>query len=1228
HDHDDDEGCHGHEGNTPTIVRFVENKQQWEPHIRYAAEIPRGKVYFEDGKLTYLLANLSHLHDAWFHSDKPRNEIQIPIEGHAWYMHFEGANPSPELVSDQRYPDYNNYFIGDDPEKWASKVGIFGTVTYQNLYPGVNLKFYGKTNSLKYDVELAANADPNQVKFRYEGLDGMELVDGMLVMKTILGEVTEMAPYAYQSIDGRQVEVPCEFVLNGEVVSFGFPNGYDESLPLVIDPNLIFGSYTGSTADNFGYTATYDTSGNLYGGGIVFGMGYPVTPGAFQDTFQGGVNGLPFPTGFDISISKFNPTGTALVWSTYLGGTTSNEQPHSLITNDDAELVVYGRTWSTDYPVTAGAVQAANAGISDIVVTRLNAAGAGLIGSTYMGGTANDGLNIQTIFAQNGLYYNYGDDARGEVMLDDQDNIYIASCTQSNNFPVTAGVVQPAFGGGLQDGCVFKLNPNCTALLWSTYLGGAANDAAYSVKVSATNEPYVTGGTESADFPTTPGVVQTALAGGIDGFITRLNPTATGITASTFLGTSAYDQCYFLELDAAQNAYVIGQTRGNWPVTPGVYSNPNGNQFIARYDANLQNTGFSTVFGAGQNAVDISPTAFLVDRCGFIYVSGWGGSTNYEGDVGSLPVTSDAFQDSTANDSSDMYLLVLEPDAVGLEYASYYGGPTSAEHVDGGTSRFDKNLIVYQAVCAGCLFANNDFPTTPGVVSQTNNSNNCNLGVFKFAFEPQDVIAAYIATTFDSCAPFPVSFTNNSQGGVAYIWDYGDGSPLDTTFNAFHLYQVPGTYTVTLVAVDSNSCNFSDTSVQTVTVFANPIALAGGADTTCAGGAVQLTSGGGQFYDWSPGIWLSDSTIANPIANPQTDIVYEVIVRDTNGCTDTATVAIEVSEFEADAGPPTSFCEGTGGAQLMAGAINGGTSPYYYTWWCDSTNTFCGLDSMFDNDPIANPTQTTWYYLQVQDSRGCLSNIDSVLVEVLPVPIADAGADVGICQPPAPGVVLNGSFTNAPGPFTYYWIPGTGLNDSTLLNPYARPDTTTIYTLVGLSANGCSSNPTTTDTLSTVTVTVHPMPIAEAGPDLHVCATDSQIIQGFGSNAGPLYDFEWSPSTGLSDSTIANPIGSPPFTHEYILTVWSNGCPSIGDTMTLWVHTLPTPSAGNIQEICLGDSAYLDAFGAGDSSAFYTYEWMPGASMSDSTAENPAASPDTTTWYYLTVTSSWGCESP
>jgi gliding motility-associated-like protein len=340
------------------------------------------------------------------------------------------------------------------------------------------------------------------------------------------------------------------------------------------------------------------------------------------------------------------------------------------------------------------------------------------------------------------------------------------------------------------------------------------------------------------------------------------------------------------------------------------------------------------------------------------------------------------------------------------------------------------------------------------------------------------------------------------------------------------------------------------------------------------------------------------------------------------------TVFVKVNtDFFSFAGPDAGFCEGSGGAQLNATPI-GGTPPYYYSWNCTNP-TGCGLSNPYISNPIANPSDTTTYYVQITDAFGCTSEIDSVVVWELKLPIVDAGPDRIICEGDT-GIHLFGAVLNpveAPGPYTYLWSPSSGLNDPTLPDPYCNPDTTTIYTLVVTAISGCTSVPTTLDTLSTVTVNVNTRPNVEAGPDLHICYGDSTHLLGYADNAGPEYSFEWTPNLGLADSSDATPMASPPFTTTYFLVAWSNGCPSVADSVTLNVHTIPTADPGPILDICAGDSVQLNGIAGGDSTATYTYQWSPVDGLSDPFTAKPMASPDTTTLYTLIATSSWGCIS-
>ncbi|MEM7037464.1 MAG: PKD domain-containing protein, partial [Bacteroidota bacterium] len=379
------------------------------------------------------------------------------------------------------------------------------------------------------------------------------------------------------------------------------------------------------------------------------------------------------------------------------------------------------------------------------------------------------------------------------------------------------------------------------------------------------------------------------------------------------------------------------------------------------------------------------------------------------------------------------------------------------------------------------------------------------------------------------------------------------------------------------------------------------------------------------FQNGSP----ANSTDSMPVVSfLQPGLHAVTLVVNENGCTSSRTDTIEVyPEPEVVAGPDRSFCEGSGGVEIFAIAASG-TPPYAYTWWCDSTNTACGIDSLNDNDPKVNPGVSTWYYVQITDANGCTSGIDSLFVTIHPRPVVDAGPDVALCGENAPCEVLTPSISGSPGPFTYQWIPGAGLNDSTILYPCARPDTTTIYALVATDiGTGCSSDYNTLDTLSTVVVTVHPIPIANAGPDLHTCANDTVQLQGSATGAGPDYEVLWSPTSGVSDSASLHPFVSPPLTTDFSLVVWSNGCPSEADTATVFVHTIPSVDAGWDREICLGETAFLDATAAGDSTASYNFSWSQPSGLDDPLIEDPQASPDATTTYYVVATSTWGCHS-
>lgn len=813
-------------------IHFTENKGQWTEQVLYKATLDQATIYLEKNCITFDLANtedLTHLHHPSHKEDTSFNGI---VRKHCYKLWFEGCNAQPSVEKNIQSRSYNNYFIGNDENKWASKVYSYAEIIYKELYPGIDLKVYSRGNNFKYDFIVHPGADISNIKLRYEGLDGMYEVNNTLQLSASFAKITESEPVAYVQTEYYTLPVQCKYVLHDNILSFYIPQLYDKNYPLIIDPELVFASYTGSSQDNWGYTATYDLDGNLYGGGITFGSGYPTTTGTYQVSFGGGDPGDPpydfdpYDNGLDISISKFSPDGTSLIYSTYLGGD-GNELPHSLIVNSEGELLVYGTTGSEDFPVTASAYDVTfNGGGSvsvedgvitfpdgvDIIVSKFSADGSSLDGSTYIGGSGSDGLNLASA-----TFFNYGDFARGEVIVDESDNVFVASSTYSSDFPVTSGAFQTSIAGG-QDACVFKFNSSLSSLSWSTFVGGSNSDGAYSLKRNSSGEVIVGGGTNSSNFPVTSGTWHSSIQGGTDGWVAKLNASGTSLLAGSFVGTSSYDQVYFVEKDDDDYIYFTGQTKGSYYVSPGAYSETNGRQFITKINSALTTVDYSMVFGSGGSSIDISPSAFLVDDCQNVYVSGWGGNVNVEGSTSGMSITPDAIQSTT--DGSDFYFFVLQKDAADILFGSYFGGynTLAGEHVDGGTSRFDKGGTIYQGVCAGCG-GEDDFPVTPGVWSETNGSSNCNLGVAKIKLDLAGVYAISEAEpSISGCAPFTVLFDNLSSDAEEYIWDFGDGTASSTLFEPTHTFTDPGTYTVELVVIDSTTCNIADTAYLTIEV--------------------------------------------------------------------------------------------------------------------------------------------------------------------------------------------------------------------------------------------------------------------------------------------------------------------------------------------------------------------------------------------------------------------------
>ncbi len=500
-------------------------------------------------------------------------------------MKLLGANPEPRVTGREELPGKVNYFIGNDPTKWRTNVPTYGKVQYNDVYPGIDLIYYGNERHLEYDLVVGPGADPTRILLAFQGADKLELdAQGDLVLHTAAGAIRQRKPVIYQEVDGARREISGGYVLKG-AYRVGFQvAGYDSNRPLVIDPALFYSTYLGGSGDDFGVGIAVDASGNAYVGGQTFSANFPTTPGAFQTAFGGGRDGF---------VTKLNPTGSALVYSTYLGRA-GDDGVVGIAVDASGNAYVTGFTSSTNFPTTAGAFQTTyGGGPDDAFVTKLNPAGSTLVYSTYLGGSGND------------LGFGIAIDAAG--------NAYVTGSTSSANFPTSPGAFQTSFGGvgplSFGDAFVTKLNLTGTGLVYSTYLGGSGDDEASGIAVDASGNAYVAGDTNSTNFPTTVGAFQSTLGGvgtfGLgDAFVTRLNPTGAGLVYSTYLGGSGNDAGFGIAVDALGNSYVTGQTEStNFPTTPGAFQPALGggfDGFVAKVSPNTPSgNGVSVSAGSG-----------------------------------------------------------------------------------------------------------------------------------------------------------------------------------------------------------------------------------------------------------------------------------------------------------------------------------------------------------------------------------------------------------------------------------------------------------------------------------------------------------------------------------------------------------------------------------------------------------------------------------------------------
>lgn len=660
-------------------ILFMPNKGQLHENVEYYAAGAGHQLYLTKTGATYAF------------SKNENKELPEDKTSHAVKVNFSGANPDVTLVGQQEQSEKVNYFIGQDESKWKTDIATFSQVTYKNLYDGIDLIYTGGQAKIKYEFIVLPGANHKDIKLVYGGADSLNLdKKGNLIIATQIGKLKDEKPFVYQVIDGKKSSVAASFKINKNSVGF-MVDSHNPTLPLHIDP-AIYSTFLGGGQLDWAYGIKVDSSGAAYVTGWTKSADFPVSAGSFTG-------------GSDAFVSKLDANGSSLVYSTFLGGTGTSVESDSgqeLVLNALDEVFVVGMTSGGGFPTTPDAVQASyGGGTHDAFVTKLDSGGA-IAYSTFLGGGGTDRGHSITIDSLENIYVTghtnssnfpttvgafrenmatepsnppWGDafvskikndgsgldfstyaggndfDSGWGIAVDTLGGVYFAGEARSRNFPVTGGAYQTVHGGGLDDGFVSKLKPDGSDLDYSTFLGGVGHDAIEDLVLDSSNYAYVTGEHHSSDFPVTSGAYDEVFGGGEDAFITKVLPDGSDLAYSTYLGGTAGTKGWSIALDAANNAYITGNTNSaDLPTTPNALSlslSGGGDAFVSKLNVTGSNLLYSTFLGGDSGGERGSGIA--VDSVRDIYVAGYTGSFDF-------PTTSGAFDEDYDGAQNDAFV--------------------------------------------------------------------------------------------------------------------------------------------------------------------------------------------------------------------------------------------------------------------------------------------------------------------------------------------------------------------------------------------------------------------------------------------------------------------------------------------------------------------------------------------------------------------------------------------
>lgn len=686
------------------------------------------------------------------------DDQSVVVDGNVLKYVFESAG-SVEPVGAGPVEHRSTFLLGSGRESWVSDVPAYRMVVYEELYDGIDLRYYFTGEGPKYEFVLNPGADPARIRIRVEGHSSLNIINNDLVIALENGDLVydrDLAVY-YES-DKKPIRAGF-VVLDRNTYSFELGN-YDRNKPVIIDP-LIYSTFISGNNWEHGRGIAYDSGGNAYVTGQTISTDFPTTAGAYDQTQNGKM---------DVYVSKLNPSGTSLLYSTYVGGS-DDEWGYGITVDSGGNAYVTGNTKSTNFPTTSDAYDTTHNGDWDVFALKLNSAGSNLLYSTFLGGS--------------------GAETAYRIEIDSSNYAYITGKTSSTAFPTTAGAYDTSHNG-MDDVFVLKLNLSGDSVVKSTFVGGISGERGQDLVLDANLNIYVTGYSDfvsSNAFPTTAGAYDTSHNGLEDVIIFKLNSSFDKLLYSTFVGGSSAERGLGIEIDGSGYAYVAGWTKSSgFPITAGAYDNTYKGTQMA-YSLKLNTTGkdliYSTFLGGGGNdqANDLA-----LDSGGFVYIIGSTSSTNY-------PVTSDADNATHSGGILDLFLTKLNNDGGSLVYSSFKGG-SSTDY--GYAVRLDSDGTLFIAGTS----SSSDFPTTPGVYQPSRKGGDEAIAVkinFKVPFPSPSGLTAVMG-----------------KGFVQLNWNSAAGAPGLLGYKVFRgISQGSETLLLTL----GNVTQYNDTSITNGQVY-------------------------------------------------------------------------------------------------------------------------------------------------------------------------------------------------------------------------------------------------------------------------------------------------------------------------------------------------------------------------------------------------------------------------